>query len=360
MPTRINCGCSAIGSLSQMLVVPRVSSDVDGTPLNFTSITFNRIKRFEFMYERLKSVRAQDYTNAITGSTTRFRRGVRPKSYLVQGVISLQPSPANLEYWLPFITGGQVQAAGTGTLDAIDTEASGSEEDKNITLSSILPEFDILMFRESHFAQYTQCQVAQAVLRGKTSNGGDGSEFLELILVVVGQQEVITTGSAGTGSSTWPVDGNGEEPTLDTAINTLPYTFWEADLEINENAVPMDAFSLRINNNLAINFRNELYPTCIRSTGRNVILDATVPAVCTPVQQILAMNTSEGTAEITLATPDPATMHTQFRLPYAYSKFETPTTNGRGEIMLPVSIEGYGSQGDDELIIQSDASFPAS
>ena len=346
----ISCSCSAIGSLSQMIVSKRVVGDTDGTPLDFTSIGAGRIKRFEFMYERLKSVRAQDYTNAITGSTTRFRRGVRNKSYLVQGVISLQPSPANLDYWLPLITGGALGAGGSGTLDDLSAVTDDTTDDKEITLGSVLPEFDILMFRESHFAQYTQCQVAQAVLRGRTANGGDGSEFLELIIVVVGQQEVITQSG---GSSPWPSPA----PALDTAANTLPYTFFESDLILNSTNIPMDDFSLRINNNLAINFRNELFPTCIRSTGRNVMLDARVPAVCDPIQEVLGMNTTEGAAELQLATPDPVVMHTQFKLPHAYSKFETPTTNGRGEIVLPVSIEGYGDQGNDELIVQNDSTI---
>ena len=237
-------------------------------------------------------------------------------------------------------------AVGSGALT--DTDADGN--DKAITLSSILPEFDMLIYRESHIASYEKCQVANAILRGRTTNGGDGLEFLELIVVIIGQEELIyQTGAA----NPWPA----AEPPLVTTANALPYTFWESTIALNGVDVPYDEFSLGINNNLSVSFRNKQFPTCIRSTGRNVDLDIKAPGICDPIREALSLNTTEGTAQLSLATPSPVSMHTDFQIPFARSTFETPNANGRGEIFTDISLEAFSDQGDDELVIQNDSTI---
>lgn len=330
----VTCECSAIGSLAKLL------TEETGTgPRTFTAAS----DRIEFLYEKLGTKRILQYTGAITGSISRFRTGVREHSYLTQGVIAVQPSPANLALWMPRILGGTLGAAGSGALTDIDADGN----DQEITLGNILPEFDVLVYREAHIAQYTNCQVAQAFLRGRTSNGGTGLEFMELVMVIIGQEEIITQFGD---PSPWPV----AEPPLQTGVEYLPFTFWEGDLTMNGIAIPHEEMTLGINNRLSIRFYNERYPSCIRSTGRDVTMKIKAPAVCDPIREALAMNAAEGVAEYTLGTPDPVTMHAQFQMPFARSTFETPTTNSREELSLDIMLEGYSSVGNDELVVQVD------
>lgn len=335
----ISCSCSAIGSLARILVEP---SNTDCTPATFSDAS----ERTEFLFERIGSKRNIAYTNSITGTISRLRTGVRQKSYLVQGVLSLQLSPHNADLWLPRISGGVLGAAGSGAL----TDTDGDGNDKEVTLSSILPKFDLLVYRESHIAQYTCCQVANAMIRGKTSNGGDGQEFIELIIVVIGQEEIITQDGE---PSPWPAT----EPPLVTTPNALPYAFWESEISLNGIDIPYDEFSIGINNNLSVSFRNKLFPTCIRSTGRNVDMNIKAPGICDPIREALSLNETEGTAELNLSTPDPVSMHTDLQIPFARSTFETPNANGRGEIFTDLNIEGFSDQGDDEVIIQNDSTI---
>ena len=331
----ITCNCSAIGALGKLLVEKTGSA-----PRTFNASS----DRIEFIYEKLGTSRVLQYSGAITGSLSRLKTGVKKHSYITQGVIALQPSPAQLGYWLPLITGGTTGAGGSGT--RTDYDADGN--DVNITLSNILPGWDSMVYRENGIFQYTDLQVAQAILRGRTSNGGEANEFMELILVVIGQQEIITqTGDP----SPWP----SPEPVLPVTADYLPYAFWEGDFFINGTQLQYEEFTLMIDNKLSVKFFDEIYPTCIRSTGRDIKMDVKLPFTCDGLEQSLALNEAEGTAELVLKTPDTTpTFHTSFYLPYARSTFKTPVIEGKSDIPLEISVEAYAATGNDELVITHD------
>lgn len=330
----ISCNCSAVGALSKML-----TEDAGAAPRTFNSSS----DRIEFLAETLGSMREIQHTNAITGTLSRSITGVRPHSYLVQGTIALQPSPSQLALWLPRIFGGTPGALGSGT--GLDVDGDG--KDRNYPLTNVLPKWDSLHYRENGIFQYTELQVAQAILRGKTSNGGEATEFMELILVVVGQQEIITQSG---GASPWPVT----EPALPSTIDFNPYAFWETKFLMNGTELDYEQFTMTVDNMLAIKFYNKQYPTCIRSTGRRIRMDARLPFTCTGLARSLTMNTTTGTAEFRMETPNPVQFHTSFRLPYARSTFKTPTAAGRQDIPLEISVEGFSSTGNDEMAITND------
>lgn len=333
----ITCNCSAIGALGKLLIEPTGTA-----PRTFTSSS----KRLEYIYSTLGSKRALQYTNAITGSTSRLITGVRPKSYLVQGVIAVQPSPANLALLLPFILGGTAGAEGSGTGTDVDSDGN----DRNYPLASVLPTFDALEYRENGIFQFTNLQVAQAILRGKTANGGEANEFMELLLVVVGEQEIITQDGD---ASPWPVS----EPALPTTVPYLPYAFWETSFYMNDAAQDYEQITIIIDNQLSIKFYQSRYPTCIRSTGRIARIDVKMPFTCSGLEESLALNEAVGTAEFRMATPEGAvTFHTSIELPYARSTFETPVIKDKSDIPLEISIEGYSTAGNDELVVTNDHS----
>jgi len=191
--------------------------------------------------------------------------------------------------------------------------------------------------------------VAQAIVRGKTSNGNsEGNEFVELLLVCVGEREIITeTGD----SSPWP----GTEPVLPTGANTIPYQFSETDPYLNGTLYDYEDFKLTIDNMLMVKFFQHLYPTCIRSTGRNVNLEMKLPFTCETLGEALALYEDVGTAEIRMATPsDGVTFHTSFELPFARNAFHTPTTQGRDDIPIQMLIQGFDDEGNDNLVVTND------
>ena len=329
----IACNCSSIGQFGKLLIEPSGTA-----PRTFTSGS----ERVEFVYEKIGTKRALQFTNSITGTPSRFITGVREHSYLTQGVIAVQASPANLALWFPRIFGGTQGAEGTGTGTDVDSDG----KDRNYSLGNTLPSFDALVYREAGIFQYTNLKVAQALLRGKTSNGGEGNEFIELIIVVIGEQEIITQSGGGP----WPAT----EPSLPNGVVNLPYAYWESKLFLNSIELDSEEFTLIVDNQLSVKFFNHKYPTCVRSTGRTVTLNAKLPFTCSGLAQSLLLNTTTGTAEIRLATPSTVTFHSSVRLPYARSTFNTPVIEGKQDIPLDISVEGYSSAGNDEAVVTND------
>lgn len=331
----IACECSAIGALSKMLI-----EDSGAAPRTFVTGS----ERLEFIFEQLGTVRAIQYSGAITGSLTRYIRGARKKSYLVQGAISVQPSAGLLNLWLPRIFGGPMGIAGSGS--GWDPDADSFDQD--CPLTNTIPSWDALVYRENGIFQYTNCKVAQAYLRGRSSNGGNSIEFLELVMVIVGEQEIITqSGDA----SPWPAT----EPILAVTPQFDPYAVWETDILLNGVNIPFNNFTLAVNNNLSVSFYNELYPQCIRSTGRDIKLDIGAPLQCPALAEAIDMNDTDGTASVRMANlASSSDYHSEIHLPYAMNHFKTPVTRGRGEIELPISVEAFGFLGLDEAVITND------
>lgn len=331
----IVCNCSSIGQNGRLLI------ETTGTgPRTFTGTS----TRVEFLYETLGTKRNLQHTDSITGTTSRLITGVRPKSYLTQGVIALQASPSNLHLMLPFILGGTAGAVGSGL--GIDVDADGN--DRNYPLESILPTFDAMVYRESGIFQYTDLQVAQAILRGKTANGGEANDFMELLLVVIGQQEIITRFGD---PSPWPA----VEPALPITVDYLPYAFWESDFYLNNVKMPFEEFKLTVDNMLSIKFYDELFPTCIRSTGRKISMEGDLPFTCAALEETLDLYNAQGTAEFRMATPPTTpTFHSSFRLPFARAEWQTPTIRNKADLPFKVMVEGYASAGLDEMVTTND------
>jgi hypothetical protein len=311
----IACSCSALGTLGIML-----TESAGTAPRTFSNTSI----RHEIIYENVGTTRKLEHTNAITGSLSRLSSGVREKSYLSQGTIAVQPSPRQLTTWLPRIFGGPL----SGT---------------NVALADNLPSFDILVYRENGIFQYTNCVVAQAMLRGKTSNGGDSTEFMELLINVIGNAELVDAVS-------WP----NPEPALVTTLDTLPYVFPETEFDIGGNLVEYEAFSMMIDNNLDVRFFNNNFAQCVRSTGRNIEIELQAPFTCDNLDYALLLNTTASTGSFSMAAGNTST---DFAFPALRNTFVTPTIAGRQMIPLKFGLEAYATSATKEVVITHDATL---
>jgi len=313
MPTTIACSCIALGSLSKLL-----TESAGSAPRTFSQTSI----RHEFLYETLGTERQLQFTNAVTGDVNALKTSVRPAPYMVQGQIAIQPTPKQLRTWLPRIFGGPI----TGTSVAVNNE---------------IPSFDCLVYRENGFFQYTDAMVAQAVLRGKTTNGGEGVQFMELIVAIVGKQELIS-------GVTWPAT----EPPLAYTADHLPYTFWESTLSLNGADVPYEEFTMVVNNMIDIRFFNRPTPQCLRGTSRTIQMDIRVPFTCADLAESLALNSVDHAGVFRLESGN---CSTNFAFPALRNVFRTPTTPGRTMIPLKYDLMALSpSDGVANVVITQD------
>jgi hypothetical protein len=334
----IACNCVSIGALGKLLIETSGNGD---TPRTFNSNS----KRIEFIYETLGTERNIKHNNAITGFLGERLYGARQGSYVVQGVISLQMSPLQIGTILPLILGGTPGAAGSGL--GVDVDSDGA--DINYPLANNTPTFDALVYREAGIFHYRNLRVAQAVIRGKAVSGGDQNEFIEMMLVCIGQDEIIIKQGQ---ASPWPVS----EPALPTTANALPYQFHELDLFLDSSKYNVESFTLTIDNNLMVKWFDEQFPGCIRSTGRTVSLELELPFTCAGLAEIEAMHNTDAPSELRFATPSSGVQfHTSIELPYSQADFITPTIQGRQDIPHRVRLKGFDNLGNDSLIVTNDA-----
>lgn len=303
----IECNCIAIGALSQLLL----ETSGDGTT---PRVFGGGSKRLEFVYETLGTQRNLISNQAITGFLGNRITGVRQASYLTQGVIALQCSVDVINTILPLVLGG--------TFD----------------LENIIPSFDALVYREAGVFQYTNLRAAQLIIRGRTGNGSAGAnEFVELILVCFGEQELINQVGFPTPA-----------PALAAGTSSIPYQFSETDPFLNGTQVDYEGFKLTIDNRLLVKFFQNLYPTCIRSSGRDVMLELDTPFNCDTLAESIALYDAPGTAEVRMES---GTHNSSFLLPFARNAFKTPTTQGRDGIPLEIKLQGFDSLGNDNLVV---------
>lgn len=303
MPTTVACTCAALGAIGKL-----ISESTGTAPRTFADTSL----KHEFIYESLQTKRPIASTNSITGSLANLKSSVRNGSYLTQGAIAIQASPEELKRWLPRIFGG----------------ISGS----NIVLSDTLPTFDVLVYRENGIFHYTDCMVAQAVIRGKTSSGGEQVEFMDFIVQLVGKQELIDVTS-------WPAT----DPAMGVTADYLPYTFYESSLSLASADVEYEKIDLIINNNLDVKFFNKQYPSCVRMTNREIKLDVQAAFTCDNLDTALAANTGSIAGVFSLTTTG---MSTVFTFADLRNTFESPTIPGKTTFPQKFSLEAYADAAD--------------
>jgi hypothetical protein len=211
-----------------------------------------------------------------------------------------------------------------------------------VALNNNLPSFDVLVYRENGIFQYTDAVVAQAMLQGKTANGGQELEFMSLIVAIIGKEERIN-------AVAWP----SPEPALPTTIEYLPFTFWETELQLNGIDVEYSSIKMLVNNKLDVKFFNRPFPSCIRATGRDINIEIEAPFTCDNLTEALSLNEVAGTGRFTMESGN---MSTVFDFPAIRNSFKTPTVRGKQMIPLEFDLEAYAPTTDGiNVVITHDA-----
>lgn len=304
----VTCNCSAIGALGKL-----ITDDDTGTANPFDANSL----RHEFIYETLGSERLLQETGAITGTLNPFHTSVREKPYVPQGAIALQASPLELSRWIPRIFGA----------------ASGSPAVNYV--SNTIPAFDVLVFRDQGLFRYNDAMVAQAVIRGKTSESANSIEFIDLIVQLIAKEEMIDIPGPGTPNTVWPTP---TEPALGTTAASLPYTFWESAVDIDGAELQYESFTLVVDNMLDYRLNNKRTPQCIRSLGRKIEMELRAPFTCESLDQSLDLNAGEYEMTLSLTTTG---MSTLFTFPFTRNVFKTPTIPGKTNIPIDFKFRMY-------------------
>lgn len=295
----------------------------------------------EFQSESLQQQTSLFYNDGIRGTRSRARERVRKATKTVSGSISMTPSKTELRTLLPWILG--TNETGTGT----------SGDPYLYAQSETMQEFQILTSRSQaqlgvhtdEIFLYEGCRVSRATF--SASAGG----ALQLTLDIEAETEKtfadegITTGFDG--STNVITGGATDSPTSVPDTNTM-FMFYDTG-HANGNLTLANAdrecfdWSLSIDNVLDTGrYMNSLTRTNIPSLDRIVSMTATVPFTAAE-DELYDMDVNSTSPDTNtnlvkfyaeLGTNDDVL---QFTLGTWNIESRSPTTNGKGEIVLSLS-----------------------
>lgn len=251
-------------------------------------------------------------TEGMRNTTQRNVNESRVTRKDVAGSIVLQVDPVMLDVVLPYILGA-------------------AESSDTFALAETLPDFSVLVDRAETIFQYDGCKVGSAVFAG-TSGG-----FVTLTLNLIGKTE--------SDSATWP-------GTIPANVFNAPYQFDESTLTINSVVKDPEQWTLTINNNLDVKFRNSVTASHITKTDLEVTLTVTTPYDATNK----ALRTlSEGGVSGSLALAQTG-LSTTFTFGAVQSNTPSPVIPGRSEIQQAVSLLCKEStSGTDAISVSNDS-----
>jgi len=299
---------AAIGAFADLYV-----EDGDGSPAGTGQQTFDSSsERYEFLSESMGSTTAILDGLGIHGSRSlsknRLRRGIRQ----VGGTILLQPSPTDLNFWLPRIM---------WKAEAADTFALGD---------SALP-FGMLIDRVSDRGEYVTCYVNRATFRAQV--GG----LLELELDIIATEEY-TKNTTPTAAGALPAT----KPTFATGANGQPWSFHELAVLLPV-ATSEQVFNveLTIDNALDARFTNSQTVSSICPTDRVITLNCTVPYDST--HEALYRSEAGGAGSLTFTNGSSVLTFTFVDL---QGPDQAPNVTGKGEIVLNLGFTARNNATD--------------
>ena len=278
--------------------------------------TFNTDSEpYEFLSETMSRTDTVVDTNAIRGTRSHAKETTRVVRKDIAGTITLIPSPADLNLWLPRIL---------GTAESSDSFTLAE------TLAGTAGIFGVLINRVQQTHEYKDCVVNRATFRG--SSGG----FVELSLDIIGKDEA-------TGTS-FP------SLTLGTAANNAPYVFSEGVLTLVSATREFHDFEITIDNVVQSRFADSLVATALVATDRIVTLRATTPYVANDLTNEAAPGTAGGTLVFTNGN-----MSTTFTFGNLTKNNVSPNISGKGEINMTVEYIARTSSTTKELVVTHDS-----
>ncbi len=270
---------------------------------------------FVFESEAIKKTGNILQREGLRGTRSHLGDDARVGPYKVGGHLTLQPSPLDFLWWLPYILG----ATADGTTYA---------------LAETLPSFSLGITRNAKNFLYAGCAVSRAVISG--NKGG----MLKLALDIVAQSETLSV----PGTPAWP------SISADVAG---PYIF-EGDtvLTINSTARQIKDFELSIDNHLITDrFMNSLTIVSAPSQDRTVGLRCALPYNSTNTD--LYDQGIPGYTGATLAfTSGSHSLSAAFGLLQAPA--DSPVAAQRGENFITLDYRAVQTSSTKEIVITAD------
>lgn len=288
--------CSSQGAVSRLAI-------------NGQQVEFNAIR------EGTRTELVDNGDQAIRGTLDHAKERVTQGLVWVKHIITMQPTPSELDVIIPLI--GFSVSSDTYTL---------TDDFTSLT-------FTMLIDRVAKIHTYASSIVDKAVFRGQK-----GRLPISLELTILSPTE--TEGSTWTGPPT----------ALDTDHN---YAFTEGVLTVQGGAESFDRFALSIDNKCAVQHNNSRTATCITPTDREIILACSTPYTSAETDLYTTPFGSAAGAGGTLVFTR-STKSTTFTFANLKSTATVPEIPGKEEIRLPLFYKAYSSGSTKALVITHD------
>lgn len=270
----------------------------------------------ERFYLKSTSFRAQHIIvprEGLRGTRSEFADDSRVGPMTCGGTIELQPSPADLDKWLPRILG----AAPSGTTFA---------------LAETLPSFKQVIDDAVKVTSYLGCKVNRAVFRG--TKGG----IMDLSLDLIGKSESV--GAAGT------------FPSLSASL-ALPYIFSDLTFTFDGTPYPVESFELTVDNGLiGERFFNELTIVDLPEGDRQITLDVTLDYLAANHTAFYGLGAASKAGTLALAYGN---VSTSFAFPALQLSAKMPDISSKGAIMFPLQFMARQTGSSKEIVVTHDS-----
>lgn len=253
---------------------------------------------------------------AIRGTTDRAKERVKAGLQKVDLLISMNPSPAELDV-LMILIGMDESPADTFTVD------DGS--------TTVMDSFAVVVDRVAKVHTYATCYVNRAVFRGQK-----GTKPVQLDLHIIGYAE--TEGAAASFTCAGALDTD------------LAYAFTDGTLTVQSAARPIDRFALSIDNKLQRQFNNSQTATSICPTDKEITLAASASYVAANTDLHTLWMTDAAGATGTLVIADGA-QTTTFTFGNLKAISSSPDIPGKTEIRKDMYYRAYSSSTTKSLVV---------
>jgi len=269
-------------------------------------------ERWDFNKDGIKKLERVIYGNGITGTrskqTSRRRRG----PYSVGGALEIDPSFAFFDAWLPRILGAD---------ESSDTFAVAEE----------LPAWDIMSDRVGNIVRYNDCKVDKARLKFSPDS-------LVLTLDVLGLAAVET-------GLSYPAITN-----VPTTISYTPLAFLDCTFSIASANRNITDGELIIDNAITPHiFAGSSASSCLREGERLVTLTEKNTSASADWSALYGINPT--TIAITIAYLN---MSAVITLNNCMAPIETPTVDGKQEILMGLTWTAHASGSTKEIVVTND------
>jgi len=268
---------------------------------------------FEIQSENIQKRGTILDTNGIRGTRSHASERTREGTYEVGGSMTFNPSPADLDIWLPRIMGA-------------------AEVTDVFNFAETLPEFAVAVDRVGKRFVYDDCKVNKATFRSRAG------EFVELTLDIIGKTE-------STSATAFPSLSLGVTDADD------PYVHHDGVVTLVSTARPVMDWEIEIDNALSARFTNSQTATSITPTDRIVTARFTNPYTADELDLYeQAVAGSAGTIVITNGS-----VSTTFTFGVLQFPDLSPVVAGKQEI--PLTLEGIARMtgSTEPLVITNDA-----